>query len=128
MKAKEMLKNQDGFTLIEIIAVLVILGIMAAVAVPKYLNLTDEARQKAVEGALAAGASEITMNYAKAMLTPVTTDDALSVVVNACETSLGDFTAEYAVLATNDGISVTITAPSTLLTNVTTVSKSVFLF
>ena len=35
--------NQKGFTLVEIIAVLVILGILAAVAVPKFLDLSDSA-------------------------------------------------------------------------------------
>ena len=55
MEKKKILKNEKGFTLIEIIAVLIILGILAAVAVPKFLSLTEEAEQKALEGAVSAG-------------------------------------------------------------------------
>ena len=46
------LKNEEGFTLIEIIAVLVIMGILAAVAVPKFFDLQSKAREKAIYTAL----------------------------------------------------------------------------
>ena len=51
MKPGKHIRNEKGFTLIEIIAVLVILGILAAVAIPKYLDMRTEATRKAAAAA-----------------------------------------------------------------------------
>jgi len=47
--------HEKGFTLLEIIAVMVILSILAAVAIPRYVSVDESARQKAIE----AGISEL---------------------------------------------------------------------
>ena len=49
MRNKHFKLTEKGFTLIEIIAVLVILGILAALAMPRFVDLENNARQKAID-------------------------------------------------------------------------------
>ena len=46
-------RRKSGFTLIEVIAVLVLLGILAAIAVPKYIDMADNARNRAIDAGVA---------------------------------------------------------------------------
>lgn len=66
--------GKKGFTLIELVIVLILLGILAAVAVPKFMNLQDEAKKSGVKGSVASVRSAINIYYANANLkgkTPV---------------------------------------------------------
>jgi len=55
---------QRGFTLIELVMVIVILGVLAAVAIPKFVDLGDDAKVAAAKGIAGGLASASAINYA----------------------------------------------------------------
>jgi MSHA pilin protein MshA len=88
-----MLKNERGFTLIELVMVIVILGILAAVALPKYQDMANDARQAVVDSTAGALKSAAIISFAKsrgvktsfaASILPQLTYDNTSIIFTSC--------------------------------------------
>lgn len=121
---------QKGFTLIELVVVIVILGILSAVALPRFINLSGEAAQAAAQGVAGAVSSATAINYAarKASATagfgPITscvTADTATANIMAGGLPTG-YTLTGAGTCT-DGNSTTCTVTNTSVTPVRTASS-----
>ncbi|MFH0269964.1 type II secretion system protein [Vibrio jasicida] len=77
------MKRQGGFTLIELVVVIVILGILAVTAAPRFLNLQDDARNSTLEGLKGALAGASGIVYGKSAIAGTeTADESSGTVLN----------------------------------------------
>lgn len=101
------MKKQQGFTLIEIIAVLVILGILAAVAIPKYNNLQEQARVRGAQGIMAGVLSQLSLSYSEALLNDSKEPSTETDVQAICDTAA--ITGDYTVTCNGGSLAADVT-------------------
>jgi len=93
LKARTNIAELDnaGFTLLEIIAVIVIMSILAVVAVPRYFDLQSQARDRAMATGVAEGIGRVNGYFAQQILAGVTPSQ-IAYTDATLGTDLGDFT------------------------------------
>ncbi|MGI2165667.1 type II secretion system protein [Shewanella oncorhynchi] len=100
------MKRQQGFTLIELVVVIIILGILAVTAAPKFINLQSDARKSTVEGVKAALQGANTLIYSKAAIQGLGKAAGESVFIGKNGTSDITVNTDFGYLSSKDSATV----------------------
>ncbi len=100
-------RNQRGFTLMEIIAVLVIVGILSAVAAPKFIGLKTDAENRAALQAVMEAQNRLTNQYAIKLMTSQEEANDLNAILSSVSTDAGDYRLSFAVAGSEIEITAT---------------------
>ena len=110
---QKLLREERGFTLIELVMVIVVLGILAAVAIPKFTDLRSNARLSAESGVLGAVRGGIASAHAESLMSAATHEWPASLETSGETSTVFEAVLEQGI-STSDGWSV---ASDTVYTN-----------
>jgi len=90
-------KNRCGFTILELVAVLLIFAVLAVVAVPRYLAMQSQAATRALGGATAAMASQVYVDYVYAIMASPSVANQWTGNATMTRVTVGDFVGSYTI-------------------------------
>jgi prepilin-type N-terminal cleavage/methylation domain-containing protein len=88
LKLHKSLWNQGGFTLIEIITVLILLGVLSSFAIPRYVDLEANSKQKAIDSGIAELNARESLTWTNQIISTTGYDDDQK-VIDAMDYNIG---------------------------------------